>query len=73
LSLRYDRAADSIKSSDLMAGWSARGAIRCWWIAAALPDRLFTLSYFIPTMLTLIRMTPYPAPKPPRVRFDGNN
>ena len=43
--------------ANLAAGWSARGTVRRWWIAAAalvFADRLFTFSYFIPTMLALM-------------------
>jgi hypothetical protein len=42
---------------NLIAGWKARGPIRNWWLVAALAallDRVFTFSYFIPTMLRLI-------------------
>jgi Domain of unknown function (DUF1772) len=43
---------------NLVAAWKARGAGRGWWLAAALAalaDRLFTFSYFIPTLIRLMR------------------
>jgi len=43
--------------ANLYAGWRAVGAMRRWWVAAAvvaLLDRLITFSYFIPTMLQLM-------------------
>jgi len=42
--------------ANLFFGWRASGAIRGWWLAAAclaLADRVFTFSYFIPTMIGL--------------------
>lgn len=44
--------------ANLVAAWRARGALRTWWLGAAVAafvDRVFTFSYFIPTMLTLMR------------------
>jgi hypothetical protein len=44
--------------ANLFAAWRASGAIRGWWLAAALAalaDRAFTFSYFIPTMVGLMR------------------
>ena len=41
----------------LYAAWRADGPLRVWWLAAALAalaDRLFTFSYFIPTMVRLM-------------------
>lgn len=43
--------------ANLFAAWRAPGAVRGWWLAAALAalaDRLFTFSYFIPTMVGLM-------------------
>jgi hypothetical protein len=43
----------------LVLAWRTSGELRTWWLAAAgvaLVDRLFTFSYFIPTMLRLFRM-----------------
>jgi hypothetical protein len=48
----------------LFAAWLASGAVRGWWLAAglaALADRAFTFSYFIPTMVGLMRATDSPA------------
>jgi hypothetical protein len=42
----------------LYLAWHATGTLRYWWLAAALvalADRLLTFSYFIPTMLSLMR------------------
>jgi hypothetical protein len=42
---------------NLFAAWKAPGAHRNWWLAAALTalaERVFTFSYFIPTMVGLI-------------------
>jgi hypothetical protein len=44
--------------ANLFFAWRAAGAVRGWWLAAAfaaLADRLFTFSYFIPTMVALMR------------------
>ena len=49
--------------ANLFAAWRAHGLIRGWWLAAAftaLADRVFTFSYFIPTMVRLMRMTDSP-------------
>ena len=43
--------------ASLVAAWWTRGAVRTWWLVAAtasLVDRIFTFSYFIPTMLKLM-------------------
>lgn len=43
--------------ANLIAAWRAQGAIRGWWLGAAiaaLPDRIFTFSYFVPTMVKLV-------------------
>jgi hypothetical protein len=43
--------------ANLIAAWWAQGAIRGWWLGAALAtlaDRIFTLSYFVPTMVKLM-------------------
>lgn len=42
---------------NLFAAWGATGAVRGWWLAAALmalAERLFTFTYFIPTMVGLM-------------------
>jgi hypothetical protein len=49
--------------ANLFAAWRASGAIRGWWLAAgvtALADRVGTFSYFIPTMVGLMRATDSP-------------
>ena len=46
--------------SNLFAAWRASGPARGWWLAAgfaALADRAFTFSYFIPTMFGLMGAT----------------
>ena len=43
--------------ANLFLAWRSSGPIRGWWLAAAglaLADRLFTFSYFIPTMVGLM-------------------
>ena len=43
--------------ANLVAAWRSRGPTRRWWLGAAvasLADRVFTFSYFIPTMLRLM-------------------
>jgi hypothetical protein len=42
---------------NLLAAWRASGTVRGWWLAAALAalaDRAFTFSYFIPAMVGLM-------------------
>src|SRR5437667_3292402 len=44
--------------ANLFVAWRATGPVRWWWLAAglaALADRAFTFSYFIPTMVGLMR------------------
>jgi hypothetical protein len=48
----------------LYAAWHADGPLRVWWLAAALAalaDRVFTFSYFIPTMVGLMGAPDSPA------------
>jgi hypothetical protein len=43
--------------ANLVVAWRARGPIRLWWLGASLAavvDRVFTFSYFVPTMVKLI-------------------
>jgi hypothetical protein len=43
--------------ANMFLAWRASGAIRGWWLAAALialAERLFTFAYFIPTMIGLM-------------------
>jgi hypothetical protein len=49
--------------ANLFAAWRASGAVRSWWLAAALAalaDRAFTFSYFIPTMIGLMNVADSP-------------
>jgi hypothetical protein len=49
--------------ANLFAAWRAPGTVRGWWLAAgvtALADRVFTFSYFIPTMIGLMGATDSP-------------
>ena len=46
-----------ITLANLAAAWRARGGLRRWWLGAsvaALMDRAFTFTYFIPTMVGLM-------------------
>lgn len=43
--------------ANLIVGWRAHDPIRAWWLGAAvvaLVDRIFTFSYFVPTMVELM-------------------
>ena len=43
--------------ANLWVAWQASGQIRTWWLIAALAalgDRIFTFSYFIPQMIGLL-------------------
>jgi hypothetical protein len=43
--------------ANLVTAWRARGVIRRWWLGAAvaaMADRLFTFTYFVPTMVKLM-------------------
>jgi hypothetical protein len=47
-----------ITLANLAAAWLTRGPERHWWLGAALAalvDRVLTFSYFVPTMLKLMR------------------
>lgn len=47
-----------ITLANLAAAWSTTGPERPWWLGAALAalvDRIFTFSYFVPAMLKLMR------------------
>ena len=49
--------------ANLIAAWRAQGAIRGWWLGAAiaaLADRIFTFSYFVPTMVKLMGVETLP-------------
>ncbi len=44
--------------ANLITAWRAVGPVRGWWLmagVAALADRIFTFSYFIPTMIGLMQ------------------
>jgi hypothetical protein len=49
--------------ANLFGAWRASGPVRWWWLAAglaALADRVLTFSYFIPTMVGLMRAVDSP-------------
>jgi hypothetical protein len=49
--------------ANLWAAWHSSSPIRTWWVTAALAalaDRLFTFSYFIPKMIGLLRAVDSP-------------
>ncbi len=49
--------------ANLYCGWRASGELQRWWLAAAgiaLLERAFTFSYFIPTMVELMRTSDTP-------------
>jgi hypothetical protein len=55
-----------LTTANLLAAWRAWDAIRRWWLIAALTalgERIFTFSYFIPTMLKLLRAESLPQPE----------
>lgn len=46
--------------ANLIAAWRSRGVLRRWWLGTvgfAAIDRIFTLSYFVPTMVKLMSGT----------------
>ncbi len=50
--------------ANMYAAWIASEPVRAWWLAAALislAERLFTFSYFIPTMIRLMNAEDSPA------------
>ena len=50
--------------ANLLVAWRAAGPERGWWLAAglaALADRMLTFSYFIPTMVGLMRAADSPS------------
>jgi hypothetical protein len=50
--------------ANLVAGWRAPPGLREWWLGAALlalADRVFTFSYFIPSMVRLMNAADSPA------------
>lgn len=62
--------------ANLFAAWRASGSVRRWWLAAAcaaLADRVFTFSYFIPTMVGLIGAADSPQAAAAAVRWSYLN
>jgi hypothetical protein len=62
--------------ANLFAAWKASGALRHWWLAAVaviLVERLFTFSYFIPTMVGLMNAPDSPAAAATATRWANLN
>ena len=62
--------------ANLFAAWRSSGAVRGWWLAAALAvlaERAFTFSYFIPTMIRLMRAADSPASAAAAMRWSSLN
>ena len=62
--------------ANLFAAWRSSGAVRGWWLAAALAvlaERAFTFSYFIPTMIRLMRAVDSPASAAAAMRWSSLN
>jgi hypothetical protein len=62
--------------ANLFAAWRSSGAVRGWWLAAALAvvaERAFTFSYFIPTMIGLMRAADSPASAAAAIRWSHLN
>lgn len=58
--------------ANLVAAWSVSGSVRGWWLAAAiaaLADRVFTFSFFIPRMIGLMRAADSPESVATAVRW----
>ncbi|HEY8490026.1 MAG TPA: hypothetical protein VIO14_03440, partial [Dehalococcoidia bacterium] len=65
-----------LTTANLAAAWRARGPARAWWLGAAgaaLVDRALTLSYFIPTMVRLMRTEDSPQSVAAAVRWSNLN
>jgi hypothetical protein len=61
---------------NLVAAWSASGRVRVWWLAAAiaaLADRAFTFSYFIPAMVGLMESPDSPESAAAAMRWSNLN
>jgi hypothetical protein len=57
LGLCHDGSLTLLTLANLVMAWRAQGVVRGWWLGAALAalaDRLFTFSYFVPTMVKLM-------------------
>lgn len=62
--------------ASLLLALRAKGAVRRWWLAAALAalaDRVLTFSYFIPTMVDLLDATDSPEALARATRWAGVN
>jgi hypothetical protein len=62
--------------ANLWAAWRSSGAIRIWWLAAALAalgDRIFTFGYFIPRMAGLLRAADSPEARAIMLRWASLN
>jgi hypothetical protein len=62
--------------ANLFVAWRASGPVRWWWLAAglaALADRTFTFSYFIPTMVGLMRAADSPRSVAVAMRWSNLN
>lgn len=62
--------------ANLFAAWRSSGPARGWWLAAgiaALADRIFTFSYFIPTMVRLVALPDSPESVAAAVRWGHLN
>jgi hypothetical protein len=57
---------------NLWAAWQSGGALRTWWLTAAiaaLGDRIFTFSYFIPRMVGLLTAADSPEARARSLRW----
>jgi hypothetical protein len=62
--------------ANLFIAWRASGPVRVWWLAAALAaltDRVFTFSYFIPTMVRLMGTADSPQSAAAAMRWSNLN
>jgi hypothetical protein len=62
--------------ANLFAAWRASGALRNWWLTAVLVilvERIFTFSYFIPTMVGLMNAPDSPAAAATATRWASLN
>jgi hypothetical protein len=62
--------------ANVFVAWRASGAVRGWWLAAALAalaDRVFTFAYFIPSMIRLMGAQDSPASAAAATRWSNLN
>ncbi len=62
--------------ANLWAAWQSAGPIRMWWLTAALAalaDRMFTFTYFIPRMVGLLRAADSPEVRAKMTRWANLN